>query len=721
MISNKPTTTNTQDRISTNFGQDVFTLETMRQYLPEEVFLKLGHCIKTRSNINREYADIIAEAMCRWATNKGATHYSHWFHPLTGQTAEKHDSFLEFDKDKKAISKLSGKLLIQQEPDASSFPSGGIRNTFEARGYTAWDISSPAFILENTLCIPTIFISYTGEALDYKTPLLKSQLALNKVATKVCSYFDKSVSSVTSYLGWEQEFFLVDESMYQKRPDLLMTGRTLMGHESAKSQQLEDHYLGTIPTRVAEFFKDLEKQCHALAIPVKTQHNEVAPNQFEIAPLYEEANLSIDHNLLLMSVMKKVAEKHSLRVLLHEKPFKGLNGSGKHCNWSLGTDTGVNLFSPGKTKQDNFQFIVFLVNLLNAVYKFNSLLKASITSDSNFFRLGGNEAPPSIISIFLGTKLSSILDDIEQEDLDHILQKISLSHQKETQSLLDHVPDILIDNTDRNRTSPFAFTGNRFEFRAVGSSANCASSMIILHSILADQLIDFDTKIQENLSSGKDIHEAIFIALKQYIKESKPIRFDGNGYSEEWLIEAKKRGLNCDTNPATIFDSYLEDKAVSMFNRTEVFTQKELLARNEVKWEYYIKKIQIESNVLSDLATNHIIPVAIRYQNLLLDNVCKLKNIYSEDEVKFQNLSLYSKRCIEDISKHIGNIKDLLIHMKTNRKQAATYESTRQKALGYATTVVPDLDKIRTHIDELEMMVDNNIWPLPKYRELLML
>ena len=721
MISNKPTISDPQDRISSRFGSDVFTLETMRQYLPEEVFLKLDHCIKTRSNIDREYADIIAEAMCKWATSKGATHYSHWFHPLTGQTAEKHDSFLELGKDKKAISKLSGKLLIQQEPDASSFPSGGIRNTFEARGYTAWDISSPAFILENTLCIPTIFISYTGEALDYKTPLLKSQLALNKIATKVCNYFDKNVTSVTSFLGWEQEFFLVDESMYQKRPDLLMTGRTLMGHESAKSQQLEDHYLGTIPTRVAEFFQDLEKQCHMLSIPVKTQHNEVAPNQFELAPLYEEANLSIDHNLLLMSVMKKVAEKHNLRVLLHEKPFKGLNGSGKHCNWSLGTDTGVNLFSPGKTKQDNFQFIVFLVNLLNAVYKFNSLLKASITTDSNYFRLGGNEAPPSIISIFLGQKLSSILDDIEQEGLEIILQKISLSHQKETQSLLDHVPDILIDNTDRNRTSPFAFTGNRFEFRAVGSSANCASSMIILHSILADQLMDFDSEVQDNLSKNMDIHEAIFITLKKYIKESKPIRFDGNGYSEEWLIEAKKRGLNCDTNPATIFDSYLEEKAVKMFNRTEVFTQKELIARNEVKWEHYIKKIQIESNVLSDLATNHIIPVAIRYQNLLLDNVCKLKNIYSEDEVKFQNLSLYSKRCIEDISKHIGNIKDLLIHVKTNRKHAATYEATRQKALGYATSVVPDFEKIRTHIDELEMMVDNNIWPLPKYRELLML
>ena len=609
-----------KERPSEYFGKYVFNRKKMLEYLPKKTYDALVYAIDNKEPLNREIADSVAAGMKQWAIDNGAKHYTHWFHPLTDGTAEKHDSFIEHDGKGGVMEEFSGKLLVQQEPDASSFPNGGIRNTFEARGYSAWDISSPAFIIDNTLCIPTIFISYTGESLDYKTPLLRALNSVDKAGTAVAQYFDPAVKHVFSYLGWEQEYFLVDESLYAARPDLVMTGRTLMGHESAKNQQLEDHYFGAIPSRVEAFMLDLEIECHKLGIPAKTRHNEVAPNQFELAPIFEETNLANDHNLLLMSLIADVARKHNFRVLLHEKPFAGINGSGKHNNWSLGTDTGVLLFAPGKTPKANLQFITFIANVMAAVYKHNGLLKASISSATNQHRLGANEAPPAIISMFLGTQLSEILDKLEQSTKDEL---INFAGKEQIQLGLSQIPEILLDNTDRNRTSPFAFTGNRFEFRAVGSSANCASAMIALNAAVADQLCEFKAAVDKRIAAGEALEHAILTEVKALITLSKPIHFDGNGYSDEWKEEAAKRGLDCETSTPLIFDSYLKPESVEMFSRTGVFSDVELKARNEVKWEIYTKKIQIESRVLGDLATNHVLPVATRYQSFLLSTFTK--------------------------------------------------------------------------------------------------
>ena len=700
-----------KERPSEYFGKYVFNREKMFKYLPKKTYEAVIEAIDNSTPLSREVADSVAAGMRKWALEMGATHYTHWFHPLTDGTAEKHDSFIEHDGKGGVVEEFSGKLLIQQEPDASSFPNGGIRNTFEARGYSAWDISSPAFILDKTLCIPTIFISYTGESLDYKTPLLKALNSVNKAATAVCGYFDKNVKHVYSYLGWEQEYFLVDESLYAARPDLVLTGRTLMGHESAKNQQLEDHYFGAIPSRVEAFMQDLEIECHMLGIPVKTCHNEVAPNQFEVAPIFEETN---DHNLLLMSVMREVARRHNFRVLLHEKPFKGVNGSGKHNNWSLGTDTGVLLFAPGKTQKENLQFITFIVNVMAAVYKYNGLLKASISSATNGHRLGANEAPPAIISIFMGKQISEILEKLAESTSDDVLNMSGKSGLK-----LDvaQIPEILMDNTDRNRTSPFAFTGNRFEFRAVGSSANCASAMIALNAAVAYQLQDFKKKVDALIANGKEKTQAILSVVKDLITESKDICFDGNGYSEEWKEEAKRRGLDCETSVPLIFDSYLKDDVVKMFEQTHVFTQVELQARNEVKWEIYTKKIQIEARVLGDLAINHIVPVATRYQSLLLDNVFKIKSLFPAE--KSELIATQDMEVIEKIAFHLLTIKEKVHAMVEARKVANKIENEREKAIAYHDTVAPQLDDIRYHIDKLELMVDNEMWPLPKYRELL--
>jgi glutamine synthetase len=702
------------DKTSDYFGKYVFDRNNMRKYLSKETLKLVLNAIDRGEALDRKVADHVAAGMRMWAMEMGATHYTHWFHPLTDGTAEKHDAFVEFDMSGGMMEDFSGKLLAQQEPDASSFPSGGIRNTFEARGYTAWDASSPAFILNNTLCIPTIFISYTGEALDYKTPLLKSIYAIDKAAADVCRYFDANVKKVYSYLGWEQEYFLVDESLYFARPDLMLTGRTLMGHESAKNQQLDDHYFGAIPSRVSAFMKDLEYECYKLSIPVKTRHNEVAPNQFELAPIYEECNLAVDHNLLLMSVMKEVAERHHFRVLLHEKPFKGINGSGKHNNWSLGTDTGVNLLGPGKNAKENFQFITFVSNVLMAVYKNNALLKASISSATNAHRLGANEAPPAIISVFMGTQISALLDELENSKGIH---EIEMEEKKGTRLSLNYIPEILVDNTDRNRTSPFAFTGNRFEFRAVGSSANCAAAMLALNTAIAAQLINFKAETDSLVAQGKSADEALFEVVRKNIRESKAIRFDGNGYSDEWKAEAARRGLDCETRVPVIFDSYLSKQSISIFAKTNVLNQVELQARNEVKWEQYTKKVQIEARVLGDLAMNHIIPVGIRYKGMVLDNVYKTKNLY--DETKATEVAAQDREIIDDITKHLNIIKQQVDEMVEARKEANKIENEREKALAYCEKIVPYLDKIRYHIDKLEWTVDDEMWTLPKYRELL--
>jgi glutamine synthetase len=702
------------EKTSDYFGKYVFDRNQMRKYLSKETLKLVLNAIDKGEPLDRQVANHVAAGMRMWAMEMGATHYTHWFHPLTDGTAEKHDAFIDFDGHGGVIEEFSGKLLAQQEPDASSFPSGGIRNTFEARGYTAWDPSSPAFIVDDTLCIPTIFISYTGEALDYKTPLLKSINAVDKAATEVCHYFDKNVKKVFSYLGWEQEYFLVDQALYSARPDLILTGRTLMGHESAKNQQLEDHYFGSIPTRVSAFMRDLEYECYKLSIPVKTRHNEVAPNQFEVAPIFEECNLANDHNLLLMSVMQRVAERHSFKVLLHEKPFKGINGSGKHNNWSLGTDTGVNLLGPGKNAGENLQFISFMVNVMMAVCKNNALLKASISSATNAHRLGANEAPPAIISVFLGSQLSALLDKLENSDG---TSDINVEEKTGTRLSLNHIPEILVDNTDRNRTSPFAFTGNRFEFRAVGSSANCASAMIALNTATAFQLREFKKEVDALIVSGSKKDEAIFSVIRKYISESKPIRFDGNGYSDEWKQEAEKRGLDCETCVPKIYDAYLTKQSVKMFAETEVLSERELHARNEVKWEIYTKKIQIEARVLGDLAMNHIIPVATRYQGLLLDNVYKIQKLY--DAKKAGAIANQDMAIIEEIAEHINYIKSKTDDMVEARKKANRIESECEKALVYCQCVAPFLDEIRYHIDKLELIVDNEMWTLPKYRELL--
>lgn len=701
-------------KVSEYFGENVFNRKTMQKYLSKETFKALTQSIDSGTPIDREIANHVAAGMKMWALEKGVTHYTHWFQPLTDGTAEKHDAFVEHDGNGGMIEEFSGKLLVQQEPDASSFPNGGLRNTFEARGYSAWDPSSPAFIVDDTLCIPTVFIAYTGEALDYKTPLIRSIEALNKAATDVCRYFSDDVNKVIAYLGWEQEYFLIDEDLYSARPDLSLTERTLLGHESAKNQQLDDHYFGAIPSRVQEFMKDLEVECYKLGIPVKTRHNEVAPNQFEFAPIYEECNLANDHNQLLMSVMKRVARRHNFRVLLHEKPFKGVNGSGKHCNWSMGTNTGINLFSPGKDREDNLRFITFIVNTITAVYKYNALLKATIASATNAYRLGANEAPPAIISTFLGSQISEILDRFENSSIE---DAIEVDDKKRLHLGFGQIPELLLDNTDRNRTSPFAFTGNRFEFRALGSSANCGSAMLALNSAVAYQLRQFKTDVDSLRAQGKSKEAAIFEVLKNYIKESKPIRFDGNGYSDAWKEEAFRRGLDCENSVPLQYDAYLKPDVIKMFGETGVLSQKELEARNEVKWEIYIKKVQIEARVLGDLSLNHIIPVVIRYQTILLENVTRLKDVFSEEE--YETLSAEPRRLIRKISAHIAAVTTKVDEMVEARKKANRITDMREKAITYHDTVAPYLDEIRDHIDDLELMVDNQSWPLPKYRELL--
>ena len=696
------------------FGKYVFNREKMFKYLPSTVFARLIDAMDNGAALDRQIADAVAEGMKRWASELGATHYTHWFQPLTEGTAEKHDAFVEHDGKGGMMEEFSGKLLVQQEPDASSFPNGGIRNTFEARGYSAWDPSSPVFVVDDTLCIPTIFIAYTGESLDYKAPLLKALRAVNKAAVDVCHYFDPNVKKVMAYLGWEQEYFLVDEGLYAARPDLLLTGRTLMGHEACKNQQLEEHYFGAIPTRVAAFMKDLEIQALELGIPVKTRHNEVAPNQFELAPIFEECNLAVDHNMLIMSLMRKVARTHGFRVLLHEKPFKGVNGSGKHNNWSLGTDTGTLLMAPGKTPEENLRFITFIVNTLMAVYRHNGLLKASIMSATNAHRLGANEAPPAIISSFLGSQLSKVLDHMEDSSTDEL---IALGGKHGMKLDIPQIPELLIDNTDRNRTSPFAFTGNRFEFRAVGSEANCASAMIALNTAVAEQLTEFKKEVDELIEKGEPKISAIIQVIRKYIKISKPIRFDGNGYSDEWKEEAARRGLDCETSCPVIFDQYLTEDSVRMFESAGVMTRKELEARNEVKWETYTKKIQIEARVLGDLVMNHVVPVAIEYQSKLIDNVYKMKQIFPTEEA--EKLSAENMAIIRKIAEHTSYIKEHVDTMVEARKVANKIVDERAKAIEYHDKITPMLEQIRYHIDKLELIVDDQMWTLPKYRELL--
>ncbi len=703
-----------QAKISEFFGCKVFNRKAMAKYLSKETFRAITHAIDFGEPVSLELAAHIAPAMRMWAMENGATHYTHWFHPLTDGTAEKHDAFVERDGSGGMIEEFSGKILAQQEPDASSFPNGGLRSTFEARGYSAWDPSSPAFIVGDTLFIPTIFISYAGEALDYKAPLLKSLEAVNKAAVGVCKYFNSDVTHVQSSLGCEQEFFLIDEELFNARPDIVLTGRTLMGHESAKNQQLEDHYFGAIPRRVLACMQELEYEAWKLGIPVKTRHNEVAPNQFELAPIFEECNLAVDHNLLLMSLMRDVARRHNFRVLLHEKPFKGVNGSGKHNNWSLSTNTGVNLFSPGKNSMENLRFVTFVVNTLMALYKNNALFKASTASATNAHRLGANEAPPAIISSFLGKQVSDILDAFEKSSVD---DAIKVDSKKQIKLGVGQIPELLVDNTDRNRTSPFAFTGNRFEFRAIGSIANCASAMTAVNAAVAYQLKEFKTEVDALIAGGMSKKEALYTVIKKYIKESKPIRFDGNGYSEEWREEAARRGLDCETSVPLIYDAYTSPQSVKVFANGNIHSKKELETRNEVKWEIYTKKLQIEARVLGDLSHNHIIPVAIRYQSVLLDNVAKLKAVFPPE--KFSVLASEQIRLIEAINEHVSAVTKNAEEMIECRKKANRIEDAREKAIAYHDTVLPYFDAIRYHIDKLELLVDNEMWPLPKYRELL--
>ncbi|MBQ6228599.1 MAG: glutamine synthetase III [Prevotella sp.] len=711
------------ERPAKYFGKKVFNREKMYKYLPKEVYEQMVDVMDNGARLERNVADAVAEGMRQWAIENGVTHYTHWFQPLTEGTAEKHDSFIEHDGKGGMVEEFTGKLLVQQEPDASSFPSGGIRSTFEARGYSAWDPTSPVFIIDDTLCIPTVFISYSGEALDYKAPLLRALHAVSVAATEVCHYFDPSVKKVTSNLGWEQEYFLVDEGLYAARPDLLLTGRTLMGHDSAKNQQMDDHYFGSIPERVAAFMRELEIEALQLGIPCKTRHNEVAPNQFELAPVFEDTNLAVDHNMLLMSVMKRVARKHGFRVLLHEKPFAGINGSGKHNNWSLSTDNGVLLHAPGKTAEQNLRFATFIVETLMGVYKHNGLLKASIMSATNAHRLGANEAPPAIISSFLGKQLTELLDHIEMADRENLLVMDGKQGMKMD---IPEIPELLIDNTDRNRTSPFAFTGNRFEFRAVGSEANCASAMIALNSAVAEALVSFkkrvDARIPEFAKKLKGTgHNATFHAiidvLRDDIKTCKPIRFDGNGYSDEWVIEAERRGLDVEKSCPKIFDRYLDEESIQMFEQLGVMTRKELAARNEVKWETYTKKIQIEARVLGDLSMNHIIPVATRYQSQLLVNVQNMAAIFSPEKTK--QLSARNIKLIEEIAERTSTIERQVEELVNARRMANKIESEREKAIAYHDSVEPKLDDIRYQIDKLELIVDDSCWPLPKYRELL--
>jgi len=701
-------------KTSEYFAENVFTKKKMQEYLSKEAYNNVIDAIEGKGRIDRKIANQIASGMKAWAIDRGATHYTHWFHPLNGATAEKHDAFFEPANDGGVIENFQGDMLIQQEPDASSFPNGGIRNTFEARGYTAWDPSSPVFVIDKTLCIPTIFIAYTGEALDYKTPLLKSLHSINEAATEVCHYFDKNVNKVIVTLGWEQEYFLVDEAFYNARPDLAFTGRTLMGHAAAKDQQLEDHYFGTIPERVALFMKDFEQESLRLGIPVKTRHNEVAPNQFECAPVFEEANLAVDHNQLIMDIIKKIAKRHKFSVLFHEKPFKGINGSGKHNNWSMATDTGVNLLSPGKTPKSNLQFLTFLVNTVKAVHDYADILRASIMTPGNEHRLGASEAPPSIISVFLGKQLTNILDEIETRVSN---KKMTPDEKTELKLDIGKIPEILLDNTDRNRTSPFAFTGNRFEFRAVGSTQNCAAPMIVLNTAVASQLKQFKKDVDELIDKGVKKDEAIFQVLKRYIVESKKIRFEGNGYSDEWIAEAERRGLTNINNMPDAIKKFIEDKSVNLFEEQKVLNKRELEARLEIRQEIFVKKIQIESRVLGDLAINHIIPTAIKYQNALIENVKGMQELIGKEE--YSKLGNTQIDTILKISNHIKEIKTQVYEMTDERKKANKLEDIAAKADAYNKNVKPYLESIRYHIDKLELIIDDELWPLPKYREML--
>ena len=706
-------------RPSEYFGKNVFNRTKMYKYLPRDVYEKLIDVIDNGTPLDRSIADAVAKGMKQWADENGVTHYTHWFQPLTQGTAEKHDAFIEHDGKGGMMEDFSGKLLVQQEPDASSFPSGGIRNTFEARGYSAWDPTSPVFIIDDTLCIPTVFISYTGEALDYKAPLLRSLHAVNVAATDVAQYFYSDVKNVKSNLGWEQEYFLVDESLYSARPDLMLTGRTLMGHDSAKNQQMDDHYFGTIPERVQAFMKDLEIQALELGIPVKTRHNEVAPNQFEMAPIFEDCNLAVDHNMLVMQLMKRVARKHGFRCLLHEKPFAGINGSGKHCNWSLATDTGVMLHAPGKTAENNLRFVVFIVETLMGVWRHNGLLKASIMSATNAHRLGANEAPPAIISSFLGTQLSSLLEKIEQTT---DIEQFFVEGKQGMKLDIPEIPELLIDNTDRNRTSPFAFTGNRFEFRAVGSEANCAASMIVLNTAVAEALTDFKHRVDKLIEAGTDKNAAMIQVVRDDIKTCKPIRFDGNGYCDEWIEEAERRGLDTEKSCPRMFERYLDDESVKMFESMNVLRRAELAARNEVKWDTYTKKIQIEARVLGDIAMNHIVPVATHYQSRLIRNVQGMKDIFSSalfSSEKASKLSVRNIKLIEEIAESTQAIETGVQELVDARRVANRIEDERQKAIAYYDTVAPKLESIRKLIDKLELIVSDELWTLPKYRELL--
>ncbi|NNK88204.1 MAG: glutamine synthetase type III [Flavobacteriaceae bacterium] len=713
-VERKPLVTDETRKRSERFGIHVFNMQRMRENLTREAFTSVKAAVDKGSKIDRGIADQIAAAMKDWAISKGATHYTHWFQPLTGATAEKHDAFLELTNDGQALEKFGGDQLVQQEPDASSFPSGGIRNTFEARGYTAWDPSSPAFIYGSTLCIPTVFVAYTGEALDYKTPLLRALHAVDEAAVAVARYFDKNVKKVNASLGWEQEFFLIDSSLAASRPDIVLTGRTLLGHSPAKGQQLDDHYFGSIPRRALAFMRDLENECMLLGIPIKTRHNEVAPNQFEVAPIYSEANLAVDHNSLIMDVMDKVGQRHNFKVLLHEKPFEGVNGSGKHNNWSLSTDTGVNLLSPGKTPMSNLQFLTFFVNTIKAVYDYEELLRASIASASNDHRLGANEAPPAIISVFIGEQLSKVLKELET------VTKGKLSPQEKTElklNVVGKIPEILLDNTDRNRTSPFAFTGNKFEFRAVGSSANCANPMTVLNSIVAKQLKLFKLEV-DKLIETKDMKkdDAIFNVIRELIKQSKNILFEGNGYSEEWKQEAKKRKLSNNQTSPEALKAKVSKKTIELFEELGVMNPVEIHARYEIEVEEYTLRLQIESRVLGDIARNHVIPTAIRYQNVLIENVRGLKEIFGKD------FELHAKEQIElvqEISKHVSSINSMITDMINARKKANALTQIQDKAMSYCHEVKPFFNNIRYHCDKLELLIDDEIWPLTKYRELL--
>jgi glutamine synthetase len=714
LFEKQPRSFENNQKYSSLFASHVFTDAVLEQYVNKETYNQVAYAVNKGSKINRSFADQIAASLKAWALSKGATHYTHWFQPLTGGTAEKHDAFFELQSSGKPIENFDGSQLVQQEPDASSFPSGGIRNTFEARGYTAWDPTSPAFILDKTLCIPTIFVSYTGEALDYKTPLLKSIQSLDNAATEICKYFDKNVTKVNATLGWEQEYFLVDKSLAASRPDLIITGRTLFGHQPSKGQQLDDHYFGSIPPRVIAYMKELEHSAIQLGIPLKTRHNEVAPGQFELAPIYEEANLSVDHNSLVMDLMSKIASKHDFMVLFHEKPFEGINGSGKHNNWSLSTNTGVNLLSPGKTPMSNLQFLTFFINTIAAVLSHEALMRASIASASNDFRLGSNEAPPAILSVFIGKQLTAVLDDLEN------VSKGKLSPEEKTDlklNVIGKIPEILLDNTDRNRTSPFAFTGNKFEFRAVGSKSNCAKSITVLNAAVAQQLEKFGNEV-EDLIEKKDMKkdDAIFNALRDNLKGIKNILFEGDGYSDSWINEAQKRGLSHNQNTPEALTAYISKKSISLFEQTNVLSEREVMARYIVDLTEYIMRVQIESRTLGDIARNHIIPTGIKYQNVLIENVKGLKEIYGNDFQKHAEVQL---KIIERISGHIDEINKGIVQMVETRKTSNKIEDEFKKAYAYCENVLPFLTDIRYHCDKLELVVDDDLWPLAKYRELL--